>query len=107
MGKLAGRSGFVIVVLLAVVLMPVGFVPQVRQVWLQLRADEVTITQPNAHGGEGVQVDLGGRVDLLAVGLADRVLRLKRVTRVQVQDGSALLSKLLDVRPSPGQTAKP
>ena len=53
MGKLAGRSGFVIVVLLAVVLMPVGFVPQVRQVWLQLRADEVTITQPNAHGGEG------------------------------------------------------
>lgn len=39
MGKLAGRSGFVIVVLLAGLLMAVGFVPQVRQLWLQLRAD--------------------------------------------------------------------
>jgi hypothetical protein len=51
--KLAGRSGFVIVVLLAVLLMAVGFVPQVRQVWLQLRADEVTITQSSAFGGQG------------------------------------------------------
>ena len=53
MGKLAGRSGFVIVVLLAGLLMAVGFVPQVRQLWLQLRADEVTITQPSAQGGRG------------------------------------------------------
>ena len=33
--------------------MAVGFVPQVRQLWLQLRADEVTITQPSAQGGRG------------------------------------------------------
>lgn len=52
MGKLAGRSGFVIVVLLAGLLMAVGFVPQVRQLWLQLRADEVTVSQPSVHGGQ-------------------------------------------------------
>jgi hypothetical protein len=52
LSNLLGKSGFVIIFLLAGLLMAVAFLPQVRQFWLQLRADKVTITQPSAHGGE-------------------------------------------------------
>ena len=62
MSNILGKSGFVIVLVLAGLLMAVAFLPQVRQFWLQLRADDVTITQPSARGGEGGKDTLDLRI---------------------------------------------
>ncbi len=62
LSNILGKSGFVIVLVLAGLLMAVAFLPQVRQFWLQLRADDVTITQPSARGGEGGKDTLDLRI---------------------------------------------
>ena len=49
-GNLAGKSGPIILFLLVGLLVAVIFLPQIRQFWLKLRSEEVTITQTGSQG---------------------------------------------------------
>ena len=44
-----GKTGFIIVLILAVLTVVVILLPRFNRLWLNLRAEEVTITQPSAH----------------------------------------------------------
>ena len=44
-----GKSGFIIALILGALVIFVLFLPQLRQWWLTLQADEVTITYPSAQ----------------------------------------------------------
>ena len=45
-----GKSGFIIALILGALVIFVVFLPQMRQWWLTLRADEVTINYSSAQG---------------------------------------------------------
>ena len=45
-----GKSGFIIALILGALVIFVVFLPQMRQWWLTLRADEVTITYSSVQG---------------------------------------------------------
>ena len=47
-----GKSGFIIALILGVLVIFVLFLPQMRQWWLTLRADEVTIFYPSAQADQ-------------------------------------------------------
>jgi len=49
-GNLAGKTGPLIILLLVGVLVAVIFLPQIRQFWLKLRSEEVTITRTGSQG---------------------------------------------------------
>jgi len=49
-GNLAGKSGLLIVLLLVGMLVAVILIPQIRQFWLKLRAEEVTVTRTGSPG---------------------------------------------------------
>ncbi len=44
-----GKSGFIVALILGALVFLVVFLPQLRQWWLTLQADEVTITYPSAQ----------------------------------------------------------
>ncbi|MCH7606605.1 MAG: DUF3179 domain-containing protein [Chloroflexi bacterium] len=48
---IAGKSGYLIVILLVGLVIALFFLPQIRQAFLKLRSEEVTISRP---GGQGV-----------------------------------------------------
>ena len=48
MGNIIGKSGTIVVILLVVILIGVLFMPQIRQWMLNLRAEEITISDPAA-----------------------------------------------------------
>ena len=45
-----GKSGFIIALILGALVIFVIFLPQMRQWWLTIRADEVTISYPSVQG---------------------------------------------------------
>ena len=47
--SITGKSGYLMVLLLVGLLIAVIFLPQIRQVWLKLRSEEVTISRPGDH----------------------------------------------------------
>ena len=49
-----GRTGFFIALALGALVIVVLFLPQLRQWWVQLRPDEVTITHPSSSGTDAV-----------------------------------------------------
>ena len=58
--NISGKMGYLIVVLLAALVLAALFLPQVRQLWLNLRAEQVEIgrTSQAAPGNGGETVDL-------------------------------------------------
>ena len=48
-GNLAGKSGPLIILVLVGLLVAVIFLPQIRQFWLKLRSEEVTITRTGSQ----------------------------------------------------------
>ena len=48
-GNLAGKSGPLIILVLVGLLIAVIFLPQIRQFWLKLRSEEVTITRTGSQ----------------------------------------------------------
>ena len=49
MGNIIGKSGTIVVILLVVVLIGVLFMPQIRQWMLNLRAEEITVSDPSGQ----------------------------------------------------------
>jgi hypothetical protein len=47
--SITGKSGYLMVLLLVGLLIAVIFLPQIRQVWLKLCSEEVTISRPGDH----------------------------------------------------------
>ncbi len=57
------KSGILVVLALVGLVLVVVFLPQIRQLWLNLRADDVTITNPSTGGDAAEQ----GTLDLKIV----------------------------------------
>ncbi len=49
-GRVLGKMGYIIVLLLVVLLVAAVFLPQGRQLWLNLRAETVQISAPSTNG---------------------------------------------------------
>ena len=62
LGSIARNSGYLIVVVIVALLVAAIFLPQIRQVWLKLRSEEVTITGPVTHGSVSGDRDLNLRI---------------------------------------------
>ena len=59
---LAGKTGYIIAFLLGGLVLAAIFMPQVRQLWLNLRADEVQVELPSASGEAAGQTTLDLRI---------------------------------------------
>ena len=49
-GSIAGKSGYLIAALLVGLVIAALFLPQIRQFWLKLRSEEITISRPGTDG---------------------------------------------------------
>ena len=64
-GALAGKSGYIIAVMLVVLVLAVFLLPQIRQSVLKLRSEEVTVASAGATGGAGEAS--GVKLDIITV----------------------------------------
>ncbi len=64
-GALAGKSGYIIAFLLIALVLAVFLLPQIRQSFLKLRSEEVTIASAGGQGG--ASGDSGVKLDIITV----------------------------------------
>ena len=64
-GALAGKSGYIIALLLVVLVLAVFLLPQIRQTFLKLRSEEVTIAAAGAQDGSSEASEV--RLDIITV----------------------------------------